>query len=143
MSDEIGAIYNSILEQVMVLEKTKKKLSRQILISKDNTKKIEQIYQFLICEFNKHELLEQAAVIAVANQESGIISHLTSMYEPVESGELINKIRKEIGYGEEFIRLIKKAKSKQSKISFTERRMVQEIIKYVLAQCRIYTQLNI
>lgn len=143
MSEEIGAIYNSILQQVMLLEKSKKELSRQILLNKDHDKRLDQVYKFLVCEYNKHELLEQAAVIALNNQETAIISHLKSMYEPIESSELIDKIRKEMNYGQQFMSLVKKSKSKRGNISFTERRMVQEIVKYVLAQCRIYAQLNI
>ncbi len=143
MSQEVAAIYSGILQQVVGLEKSKKELSKQILISKDNKKKIGLIYKFLDFELNKHELFEQAAVIALNNREKFVISHLGCLYEPFGNGDLIDKIRKEIAYTRRFMQVTKKAQSERESISFAERRMVQEISKYVLAQCRIYMQLHI
>ncbi len=143
MSQEVAAIYTGILEQVVRLEKSKKELSKQILISKDKKKKLELVYNFLGFELNKHELFEQAAVIALNNREKFIISHLGCLYEPFGNGELIDKIRQEIGYTKRYMQVTERAKSERESISFTERRMVQEISKYVLAQCRIYMQLHI
>ncbi len=143
MSQEVTAIYTGILEQVMSLEKSKKELSKKILISKDKKGILELVYRFLGCELNKHKLFEQAAVIALNNREKPVISHLGCLYEPFGEGELIDKIRREISYTKRFMQVIEKAKSQPELISFTERRMVQEISKYVLAQCRIYMQLHI
>lgn len=143
MSQEVTAIYTDILEQVVRLEKSKKDLSKKVLINKDKRRKLELVYKFLGYELRKHELFEQAAVIALSNRETFIISHLTSLYEPFGDGALIDRIRKEIGYTKRFMKVTEKAKSDQESTSFTERRMVEEISKYVLAQCRIYMQLHI
>ncbi|KUG03826.1 hypothetical protein ASZ90_018788 [hydrocarbon metagenome] len=143
MSQEVAAIYTGILEQVVRLEKSKKELSKQILISKDNIKKLDLVYKFLGYELNKHQLFEQAAVIALSNKEKFVINHLGCLYEPFGNGELIDQIRKEIAYTKRFMQVTEKARSEKDSTSFTERRMVQEISKFVLAQCRIYMQLHI
>ena len=143
MSQEVAAIYTGILEQVVRLEKSKKELSKQILISKDNRKKLDLVYKFLGYELNKHQLFEQAAVIALSNKEKFVINHLGCLYEPFGNGELIDQIRKEIAYTKRFMEVTEKARSEKDSTSFTERRMVQEISKFVLAQCRIYMQLHI
>jgi len=83
MSQEVNAIYSGILEQVMTTWKnTKKELSKQILIRKDDRKRLDLIYRFLSCDLNKHELFEQAAVIAMSNNETDVLNHLKRMYEP-------------------------------------------------------------
>ncbi len=143
MTQEVAALYTGILEQVVRLEKSKKKLSKQILISKDNRNKLELIYKFLSYELNKHELFEQAAVVALTNKEKFVISHLGCLYEPFGNGEVIDQIRKEISYTRRFMQVMEKNKSEPASTSFTERRMAKEISKYVLAQCRIYMQLHI
>lgn len=142
MSQEVHAIYSGILEQVMLLEKTKKELSKQILIHKNGTKRLDLIYRFLSCDLNKHELFEQAAVIAISNNETGVLNHVKRLYEPFGNGNLIEKIRREIGYTRRFLEVTNRAKKDRDYITFTERRMVQEIHKYVLAQCRAYTQVQ-
>jgi dihydroorotate dehydrogenase len=82
------------------------------------------------------------AVIALSNGEDSIAQHIQALYEPFGDGELIERIRKELGYTHRFIQVMDKAKNQPELLSFTERRMVQEISKYVLAQCRLYTQLK-
>jgi len=140
MSQEVAAIYSGILEQVMLLESSKKEISKQILINKDSRKRLNLVYQFLSCELNKHELFEQAAVIALNNKENDVIAHLRCMYEPFGNSELIDQIRQEIAYTQRFMQVTERAKKELTSISFTERRMMQEISKYVLAQCRLYVQ---
>lgn len=142
MSLEVDAIYKGILEQVMLLEKTKKELSKQILIHKNSPKRLDLIYRFLSCDLNKHELFEQAAVIAINNNETGVLDHLKRLYEPFGNGSVIEKIRREIRYTRRFMEVTKRAKKDRNYITFTERRMVQEIHKYVLAQCRAYSQVQ-
>ncbi len=142
MSQEVAAIYTGILEQVMRVEKLKKALSKQILTIRDKKRRLDLIYKFLGYDLNKHQLFEQAAVIALSNGEKSIIKHIQNLYEPFGDGELIERIRKELGYTHRFIQVLDKAKGRPELLSFTERRMIQEISKYVLAQCRIYTQIK-
>ena len=142
MSQEVAAIYTGILEQVMRVEKLKRALSKQILTVKDKKRRLDLICKFLEYDLNKHQLFEQAAVIALSNGEDSIAQHIQALYEPFGYGELIERIRKELGYTHRFIQVMDKAKNQPELLSFTERRMVQEISKYVLAQCRLYTQLK-
>jgi hypothetical protein len=67
MSQEVAAIYTGILEQVMRVEKLKRALSKQILTVKDKKRRLDLICKFLEYDLNKHQLFEQAAVIALSN----------------------------------------------------------------------------
>jgi hypothetical protein len=142
VSQEVAAIYTGILEQVVHLEKLKKVLSKQILTCRDKKRQMKLIHKFLGYDLNKHKLFEQAAVIAINNREKYIVDHLEALYQPYGNGELINLIRQEIGYTRRFMQVMEKAAAHMNLVSFAERRMIQEVSKYVLAQCRIYMQLD-
>jgi hypothetical protein len=111
MSQEVAAIYTGILEQVMRVEKLKRALSKQILTVKDKKRRLDLICKFLEYDLNKHQLFEQAAVIALSNGEDSIAQHIQALYEPFGDGELIERIRKELGYTHRFIQVMDKAKN--------------------------------
>ncbi len=141
MSQLVVTLYNNILEQVMQLENTKKEISTELLLIREERKRLALIYNFLSYDLSKHELLEQAAVIALSNSEKQVLEHLNRLYATVEKVHTIDKIRHEISCTKRFMKVVSSAKDKKSALTFSERRMVQEIIKFVMAQARLYNQL--
>lgn len=141
MSQLVVTLYNNILEQVMQLENTKKEISTELLLAREERKRLALIYNFLSYDLSKHELLEQAAVIALTNREKLVLEHLNRLYATVEKKDTIDKIRHEIECTGRFMKVVGQAKDEKSALSFSERRMVQEIIKYVVAQARLYNKI--
>lgn len=138
--DELKTLYQDILQQVMVLESFKRELSIQILLSKNGSKRrLELILRFLNNDQDKHELLEHAAVLAMSNRADTILEDLQKLYAYSDEKDLIKKIRAEIKFLQKFINTIKKAIKYPDSRTFYERRMVQEISKYVLEQARQYS----
>ncbi|MGI6435658.1 MAG: hypothetical protein ACOX0F_09900 [Syntrophomonadaceae bacterium] len=139
-SQLVVTLYNNILEQVMQLENSKKEISTELLLAREERKRLALIYNFLSYDLSKHELLEQAAVIALTNREQLVLEHLNRLYSTVEEEETIDKIRYEIKCTQRFMKVVSRAKDEKSALTFSERRMVQEIIKFVVAQARLYNQ---
>jgi hypothetical protein len=135
---QVISLYKNILDEVINLENKKREISIQILLTKNESKRLNLISSFLTYDLNKHELLERAAVIAVQNKELNVLEQLQKMYSHCEDDELLNKIRKEIKYIKRFRKNINKAVKYPDFLSFFERRMIQEISKYVVEQARIY-----
>ncbi|MCK9313073.1 MAG: hypothetical protein M0P20_03335, partial [Methanocorpusculum sp.] len=92
-------------------------------------------------DLQKHLLLEQAAVIAINNGASEIMQDLENLYQHTSGPDLMTKIRTECFQVEKFIKLIKKGRKHKDWLSFTERRAMQEISKFVLEQAREYNKL--
>jgi hypothetical protein len=124
----------------MQLENSKKEISTELLLAREERKRLALIYNFLSYDLSKHELLEQAAVIALTNREQLVLEHLNRLYSTVEEEETIDKIRYEIKCTQRFMKVVSRAKDEKSALTFSERRMVQEIIKFVVAQARLYNQ---
>lgn len=140
MSQLVVSLYNNILEQVMQLEGSKKEISTEILLAREERKRLALIYNFLSYDLSKHELLEQAAVIALTNREKLVLEHLNRLYANVGEQETVDKIRHEIKCTQRFMKVVTRAKDEKTTLTFSERRMVQEIIKFVVAQARLYNQ---
>lgn len=141
MTEMVMALYKGILEQVVALEAHKKEISADILLTRDNKKRSELVRAFLGFDLEKHELLEEAAVVALNNREDAILEHLERLYAHTRTeGAALDRIRSEIGYARQFIRAMDKYRSLPYNMNFTERRMVQEIIKYVVEQARLYVK---
>lgn len=122
----------------MIVESRKKEKSTQILLRRDFKKRLSLINDFLSLDLEKHRLFERAAVVALENQENSVIEHLTMLYSHCENTNLIDNIRREIKYIERFQSSLEKAIKYPSFLTFSERRMIQEISKYVLEQARLY-----
>ena len=136
----INGIYKSTIEQVLVIESCKKDISMQILMVRDE-KRWSLIQEFLEHDLQKHLLLEQAAVVVINNGADEIIKDLENLYQHTNGPDLITKIRTEHSQVEKFIKLIKKGRKHKDWLSFTERRAMQEISKFVLEQAREYNKL--
>lgn len=141
MSQLVVTLYNNILEQVMQLENSKKELSTEILLARDMKKRLAMVYTFLSYDLSKHELLEQAAVIALTNREKMVLEHLHRLYFTTEDQETVDKIRNEIKSTQRFMKVVSRARDKKIDLDFSERRMIQEIDKYIVAQARLYNQI--
>jgi molybdopterin-guanine dinucleotide biosynthesis protein len=137
----VKIFYKDILEQVMIIEGYKKEKSKQILLRRDPKKSLGLISGFLHLDLEKHKLLEQAAVVALNNQENSVIEQLEKLYSHCERQDLIDNIRSEIKHIEKFQHSIKKAIRYPSFLTFSERRMIQEINKYVVEQARLYNKI--
>lgn len=141
MTEMVMALYKGILEQVVALEAHKKGISADILLTRDSKGRSELVRAFLGFDLEKHELLEEAAVVAMNNREEAILEHLERLYAHTRTeGIALDKIRSEIGYTRQFIRVMDKYRRLPDNMNFTERRMVQEIIKYVVEQARLYVK---
>jgi hypothetical protein len=139
MNELLKTLYQDILQQVMVLESYKKELSIQILLTKDgSSRRLNLILQFLSYDLDKHELLEHAAVLAMSNQADTILEDLHKLYAYTGGNDLIEKIRAEIKFLQRFVNTIKKSIKHPNSRTFYERRMIQEISKYVVEQARQY-----
>jgi len=144
MNKMVLNLYKNVLDQVMVIEAHKKEISRQILITRDDQKRLKLIHRFLTYDLNKHELFERATVVAINNKEENVIENIQRFYSHCEEGEeLIEKIRGEIRYIKSFLKVIEKAIKYPGFMTFSERRMVQEIRKYVLEKVRIYNTIHL
>jgi hypothetical protein len=138
--DRVNSLYKNTIEQVLVIENCKKDISMQILMVRDE-KRWSLILEFLEHDLQKHLLLEQAAVIAINNGAGEIIQDLENLYQHTSGPDLMTKIRTECLQVEKFIKLIKKGRKHKDWLSFTERRAMQEISKFVLEQAREYNKL--
>lgn len=141
MTEVVNAFYQNILQQVLNLELDKKNLSTEMLITRNKDQRLDLVLKFLNCDLKKHELLEHAAVVAMANREDSILEHLARLYAHMgREDEAINRVHEEIEFVSRFINLLTKLDKHPENISFFERRMIQEIVKYVMEQARMYNK---
>lgn len=138
--DRVTSIYKNTIEQVLVIESGKKDIAMQILMIRDD-KRWGLIQEFLEHDLQKHLLLEQAAVVAINNGANEIVEDLENLYQHTSGPDLITKIRTECSQVEKFIKLIKKGRKHKDWLSFTERRAMQELSKFILEQAREYNKL--
>lgn len=138
MNTQIDTIYRSIIEQVVIIEGIKKEISRALLLVKDSDKKIKQVYNFLSYDLEKHRLLEYAAVMATEEGEGQILRNLQKFYSYVDGDDLIEKINLEIVCIMRYLEILRHEIKNKGSSDFVERRMIQEICKYVVAMAKIY-----
>lgn len=134
-------LYNDVLKQVDVLERQKKDLSRDLLLYKEGRRRLKLIYAFLSYDLDKHELFEHAAVCAMCNNEDHVLYDLQDFYAHVRGGDLMDRIRTEIKCTRRFMQLVEKSMENECGLNFTERRLLQELCKYILEQARLYRQI--
>lgn len=134
-------MYNDVLKQVDVLERQKKDLSRDLLLYKEGHRRMKLIYAFLSYDLDKHELFEHAAVCAMCNKEEHVLYDLQDFYAHVRGGDLMDRIRTEIKCTRRFMQLVEKSMENEGGLNFTERRLLQELCKYILEQARLYRQI--
>jgi|GEM_PF-864761 len=138
--DKINALYRNVINQVLAIENQKKDLSAKILLYKGDSR-WSIIEEFLKLDLQKHLLLEQAAIIVLSNRADDLVKNLERLYQYSSGEDLMSKIKKEIDNSEQFIRIVERGRKHKSWLTFTERRVMQEIAKYVLEQAREYNRL--
>jgi len=136
----IGGLYRGAIQQVLAIEKSKKELASQILMIRDD-RRWQLIQEFLQYDLQKHLLLEQAAVIVTSNGAMDMLQDLEKLYRFSSGDDLLDKIRREVSHTENFIGIIERGRKHRNWLSFTERRAMQEISKYVTEQAREYNKL--
>lgn len=137
----VGNFYKNVLDKVLILEKAKKDLSRQILLCREEKRRLNFIRQFLQYELNRHELFEHAAVAAMNNDDKKVLKDIARFYGIDDENEVLSAIRSEIGITRKFISSLEKVIKYPRFASFSERRLVKEIEKYILEKARIYIKL--
>jgi hypothetical protein len=142
MSQTVLSIYKDILDQVLIRESYKKDISRTIVMSKNSNRRLHLITSFLGFDLDKHRLLEYAAIIALSNDEPTILHNLKKFYSHSEEGDILDQIRREIILVDKYMEIINKEIKRPGSSSFIEKRMIQEISKYVLALARAYNQIR-
>ena len=140
MKKEVDSLYKNTIEQVLIIEKCKKDIAARILMVRDE-RRWKLVQEFLEYDLQKHLLLEQAAVIALNNGSDEIVKDLEKLYQYSSGEGLLGKVRQEISHIEKFIKIIERGRKHKNWLSFTERRVLQEINKYVLEQAREYNRL--
>lgn len=131
-------VYQQIIQQVAAIEAGKKEISRSLLLAKKSKDRIPQVYNFLTYDLEKHQLFCYAAIMAINYQEDKIIENIKSFYSHIEETDLLDKIDREIAYVSRYIEILNKEIKNRGSSNFIERRMIQEICKYVMALAHMY-----
>lgn len=137
----VESFYKNVLDKVLLLEKAKKDLSRQILLCREDKKRLNMVRQFLQYEVNRHELFEHAVVAAMNNKDDKVLKDITRFYGVDGENDLLTVIRSEIGITRRFISNLEKVIKYPKFASFSERRLAKEIEKYIMEKVRIYNKL--
>jgi hypothetical protein len=143
LEDLVKALYRDILSQVLLLEIQKKAAAEGILVLRSDKERLPFIKEYLELDLNKHQLLEQAAVSALQNNDPEVLDHLARLYPfSGEKRPVIDIIRSEIDYEQRLTRIIERAIKYPENITFFERRILQEISKLMVEQAREYLKVD-
>ncbi|HEX3011545.1 MAG TPA: hypothetical protein VHQ70_05820 [Syntrophomonadaceae bacterium] len=138
MTTKLISVYRNIVEQVIIIEGCKKEISRSLLLIKEPGKKIKQVYNFLSYDLEKHRLLEYAAMMAINEGDGQILRNLQKFYSYTDGADLMDKISTEITCILRYLEILHHEIKNKGSSDFVERRMIQEICKYVIAMARMY-----
>ena len=138
----VRSLYHDILKEVLMLEVEKKEIAQRILILKSDMDRLPLIKDFLQTDLSKHQLLEQAAVTAMQNQVSEVLDHISRLYTMTDGISLIQCIRAEINRDQKMLALLGKEMKHPDNRTFSERRILREVNKYVIFQAREYARTN-
>ncbi len=130
--------FTEILQELLNIEKTKQMICHELLQVSDKDVQLKLVYSFLASDLDKHEMLEQAALLACKETEDYLLKQLELFYKHCEGKDLLLKIRAEISRVEMYLDTVDKAIENSAAISFMERRLIQEISRYVITQARYY-----
>ncbi len=133
-------LYHEILKKILALEVEKKEIAVKILILKTGAERLPLIRDFLERDISKYQLLEQAAVAAMQNQANEVLDHIGKLCPPTDDISVIQGIRAEISRNQGMLTLVGKEIKHSKKCTFTERRILREIHKYVVSQAREYAR---
>ena len=143
VSDTVKAFYRDILVHVLSIESRKKQVSQRLLLTKSERLRLRIIREFLSLDLDKHTLLQQAAVVGFQNREFDVLDHLRKLYGVEDYDELPERIRQEIQRTERLLLPIVNEIRYPKSSGFFERRLVQEVNKYVTSQAREYVKVKL
>ncbi len=139
----VRALYHDILKKILLLEVEKKATSRKILIKKSDRERLPLIRDFLQAELSKHRLLEQAAVSALQNRAHEVLAHISQLYPSSDGISEIESIRVESARCEKMLVLVCKEIKDPNTCTFFERRILNDIKKFVIDQAREYARIDL
>ena len=139
----VKAFYRDILLQVLSIESRKRQVSERLLLTKSDRLRLRIIREFLSLDLDKHTWLQQAAVVGFRNQAFDILDHLRKLYGVEEYDLLPDRIREEIRHTERLLLPIVNEIKYPKSSSFFERRLIQEVNKYVTLQAREYVKVRL
>lgn len=143
MSDMVKAFYRDVLTQVLTVEAKKKRASERLLLTKSDRQRLRIIQEFLTLDIDKHNLLQQAAIVAFRNESRDVLDHLLKLYALDDYDQIMDCIREEINRTEKLLGPIANEIKYPKTSTFFERRLIQEINKYVTCQAREYIKINL
>ncbi|NLU49870.1 MAG: hypothetical protein GXX09_05595 [Syntrophomonadaceae bacterium] len=143
MADMVKAFYRDILTQVLSIEARKKRASESLLLTKSDRQRLKIIREFLTLDIDKHTLLEQAAITAFRNEAYDILDHLLKLYALDDYDKLMDCIREEISRTQRLLLPVVNEIKYPKTSGFFERRVIQEVDKYVTVQAREYIKTNL
>lgn len=131
--------FHSILHQVRSLEKLKQEISHQLVSASEPALSLSFVYSFIYFDLQKHELLWQAAWTARQKQDMDSWHIISQLYQHIDTDAILTvKIADEIRLNRQFLKVINKTLVEPQQSSFNERRLAQEVKKYVTAQAQMY-----
>ena len=142
-AEMVKAFYRDILTQVLSLESRKKRTSERLLLTKSQRRRLKIIREFLTLDLDKHSLLEQAAVVAVRNNSDEVLNHLSKLYALENNDEIVEGIREEVRRTQKLLLPVVNEIKYPKTSGFLERRLIQEVNKYVTVQAREYVKTNL
>lgn len=139
----VRALYHDILRKILLLEVEKKATSRRILIQKSERERLPLIRDFLQADLSKHRLLEQAAVSAMQNHVDEVLEHIGQLYPSGGGISQIECIRGESARCEKMLVLVCKEIKHPKTCTFFERRVLNDIKRFVIDQAREYARTDL
>lgn len=142
MYTSLSPFIDQLIEDVLQLEKIRRELGRQILFTRNRQERQKLIYTFLSYELDKHEIMADIALITISENKSMILAQLECYYQHIQGEDLLEKIDGEIKQIRSYLQLIHRSIHAVSSLSFAERRILQELNKYILVQARCIGQIR-
>ncbi len=139
----VNSLYKNTLEQVLAIELKKKDLSHKILLLKEGKRKWTHMYTFLSYDVSKHELLEHITVVFMQNKEDELIKQIENFYLYRNDADVLVAIRKEIKTDLAFMEVVKKQLNHPANLTFVEKRMLNEISKFIIEMAREYMKMKL
>lgn len=137
MSITINNLYRKTLYQVMLLEKERCDISQDILQMKNHKEQQKLMISFLCLDLKKHQLLAYASQVAVQLGDHNVINRLKNLYCHVNKSDSILKIiQYEIDKTCQLISTMQKSLQSPADMTFSEKRLTQEIKKYIFARAQ-------
>lgn len=130
--------YTDILQQVLLVERCRHELNQRLLVSKNRAQRRQLMLSFLCLDLEKHQLFAHAAQVAVQAGDGNVIRRLQNFYRhAARFDNIVMTIQDEIKNTRIFINIIQRSLHSWAEMSFAEKRLTQEIEKYIMARAQL------